>query len=157
MLSIYHFFVASFAGPPTLEYRDVFVLCDEPLDRNVSRKAIGLIQGLRSQPFRIQVHVLKKDATWAEIRDVVIAKHNMVTVAHWETIQGLARKVVVVMRCTATNDHERLYTMSRCSAQLVIIDWFVTSVLLIQRQPYTFNVDWKLCLSVISLINLIPL
>ena len=104
----------SFPGPSSLQYRDTLVLCDGPSDD------VGVVRGLRQEKIPVKV-VARRDDDDA-IRDVALAESNCVTVTDCHTVSGLERRVVVGL---GEVDVNRLYAMSRCSAQLI---W-------VRRQP----------------------
>lgn len=86
--------------------------------------AIGLVQGLRS----CDVPVCVVDNSHEEdVRDIALALNDEVVVTDWDVVRGLERKVVVVVtdyRPSIVNGMlYRLHAVSRCSAQLVWIDW----------------------------------
>lgn len=116
--------------PPPLCYRDVLVLCFDPRDDLIEdghliSPAIGLVRGLRECD--IPVRVVKSNAASdneGDIRDTALAVSDEVTVTDWDDVRGLERKVVVVvMERTLRGVSDRLYGASRCSAQLVWVDW----------------------------------
>lgn len=111
-------------GPPPLQYRDVLVMCDgyptdDRVDSNgqVTTTASGLVRGLRA--CHVPVRVVEKGDE-AAIRDTALGVGDLVTVTEWDVVRGLERKVVVVEN--TFGESVRLYAMSRCTSQLVLID-----------------------------------
>ena len=86
----------------------MLVLCDDPGDD------VGVVRGLRHEGIPLRV-VTRRDSDDA-IREVALAERNHVTVTDCQTVSGLERRVVVGVGEVGVN---RLYAMSRCTAQLV--------------------------------------
>ena len=122
-------------SPASLAYRDVFVLTagsnlrDETRNDagNVTSSASGVVRALRRA--QIPVCVLEwRDragvvAEWeSRVADVAVARTDEVTVAHWESVQGLERRVVVWLSDLTQDDIPRLHALSRCTTQLIIVD-----------------------------------
>ena len=96
----------------TLQWNDVFLLCHlEPTSQD------SIVLGLRSQG--IPVNVLSSESTQEEIERVAVGRENQVTVACWQRVHGLERRVVIGMRGF---HRDRLVIMSRCTGQLIWID-----------------------------------
>ena len=57
------------------------------------------------------------------VADVAVAGTDKVTVAHWESVQGLERRVVVWLADWPryVGDPFRLHPLSRCTTQLIIV------------------------------------
>ena len=94
-----------------LQFRDIFVLCGEPL------QARGLTRGLRDS--KVPLAVLDRcTATKAQLEDVGNALTDQVTLTDIDCVRGLKRRVVVgVGECVG----DRAYGMSRCTGQLMWI------------------------------------
>ena len=126
-------------SPASLAYRDVFVLTDEENIHdearndagNVTSPASGVVVALRHA--QIPVCVLERRdragvvAGWeSRVADVAVARTDEVTVAHWESVLGLERRVVVCLSNWPWDivvDHPyRLYAFSRCTTQLIIVN-----------------------------------
>ena len=127
-------------SPASLAYRDVFVLTqyydlhDEVRNDagNVTSPASGVVVGLRHAQipvcvleYRDRVDVV---AGWeSRVADVAVARTDEVTVAHWRSVQGLERRVVV---CLADWERDavrivylyRLPALSRCITQLIMVN-----------------------------------
>ena len=127
-------------SPASLAYRDVFVLTDDDDLRdevrndagNVTLSASGVVVALRHA--QIPVCVLERrdragDVTGWESRvaDVAVSRTDEVTVAHWESVQGLERRVVVCLtewpRDVVVDHHYTLLAFSRCTTQLILVNW----------------------------------
>lgn len=116
------------AGPPPLKYSDVLVLCDSPRDdQKVAGKetspAIGLVRGLRQR--QVPVFVVE-NCDDVKVRDLALGLRDEVAVTNWDVVRGLERKIVFVVAgyyVTAKEVFNRLQGASRCSAQLILIDW----------------------------------
>ena len=125
-------------SPASLAYRDVFVLTDDDYLHdearndagNVTSPASGVVVGLLHAQipvcvleYRDRVDVV---AGWeSRVADVAVARTDEVTVAHWESVQGLERRVVVCLSYRPRNvgvDHYSLLAFSRCTTQLIIVD-----------------------------------
>ncbi|XP_025097937.1 uncharacterized protein LOC112566159 [Pomacea canaliculata] len=96
------------AGPPGLQWRDVLVLYWGDNSNNS-----GMVKGLRDAG--IPVRVMEED----EIEDVATARTNVVWVTDGDGVRGLERKVVVCLKPRVIDD--RLYAISRCTSQLIIV------------------------------------
>ena len=124
-------------SPASLAYRDVFVLTDDDNLRdearndagNVTSSASGVVRALRRA--QIPVCVLEhKDRAgvvgeWeSRVADVAVARTDEVTVAHWESVHGLERRVVVCLSKWPrfVDDFFILFAFSRCTTQLIIVD-----------------------------------
>ena len=126
-------------SPASLAYRDVFVLTDEENIHdearndagNVTSPASGVVVGLRRG--QIPVRVLEtRDragvvAGWeSRVADVAVSRTDEVTVAHWESVQGLERRVVVCLSDWPRDVFDvypyRLPAFSRCTTQLIIVN-----------------------------------
>ena len=127
-------------SPASLAYRDVFVLTEEENiihdearndAGNVTSPASGVVVALRHA--RIPVCVLEWRGTagdvagWeSRVADVAVSRTDEVTVAHWESVQGLERRVVVWLAYwpgDVVDDY--LYSLpviSRCTTQLIIVN-----------------------------------
>ena len=125
-------------SPASLAYRDVFVLTDDynlhdevrnDAD-NVTSPASGVVVGLRHA--QIPVCVLETrdragdEAGWeSRVADVAVSRTDEVTVAHWGSVQGLERRVVVCLSDWPWDFVDDLYSlsaMSRCTTQLIIVN-----------------------------------
>ncbi|XP_025078799.1 uncharacterized protein LOC112554936 [Pomacea canaliculata] len=109
--------------PPCLQWRDVLVLYrDDDSDQS------GMVTGL--QEAGIPVRVMEDD----DIEDVATARSDVVWVARGHRVGGLERKVVVCLHYgffrskmsqrfnfISAYSSDRLYLMSRCTSQLVIV------------------------------------
>ena len=127
-------------SPASLAYRDVFVLTagsnlrDETRNDagNVTSSASGVVRALRRA--QIPVCVLERRdragdvGEWeSRVADVAVARTDEVTVAHWRSVQGLERRVVV---CLADWERDavrivylyRLPALSRCITQLIMVN-----------------------------------
>lgn len=84
--------------------------------------ACGLVRGLRECK-KFPVRAVKRFTDDSTIRDTALALSNEVTVSHYRHVLGLEKKVVVLApNLTWKNDYDRLYDMSRCTSQLILID-----------------------------------
>ena len=127
------------SSPASLTYRDVFILtADEHLQDdirddtgNVTSAANRLVRGLRDES--IPVCVLEKHnragdvAGWKRrLTDVAVALTDEVVVAHYDSVHGLERPVVVLlagrMKIWGIHPFYCLHALSRCTTQLVIVD-----------------------------------
>lgn len=81
----------------------------------LTQNAIDFVRGLRERHVPLRVVEDDEDA----IRDMALGTSDLVIVTDWSYVQGLERKVVIVEN---RNMSDRLYFMSRCSSQLVLID-----------------------------------
>lgn len=104
--------------PLYLKYSDVMVICGKTHDKQI--KSGGLVQGMHEE--KIPVFVLESNAHDSDIGEVALAVNNVVTVAYWRHIHGLERKVVVVAGHWP-DDYDRLLSPSRCTSQLIWIDY----------------------------------
>ncbi|XP_025100551.1 uncharacterized protein LOC112567891 [Pomacea canaliculata] len=93
--------------PPCLQWRDVLVLdwCDVSDDS-------GMVKGLKGAG--IPVQVMKDD----DMEDVATAHSDVVCVTSGDRVCGLERKVVVCLNDLVTT---RMFSMSRCTSQLLIV------------------------------------
>ena len=126
-------------SPASLAYRDVFVLTDDDdlHDEvrndagNVTSPASGVVVALRHE--QIPVCVLEhRDragvvAGWeSRVADVAVSRTDEVTVAHWRSVQGLERRVVVCLtnwpRDDVVGDLYTLPAISRCTTQLILVN-----------------------------------
>ena len=142
------------AGPdvtnPTtpLQYRDVFVLYDE---RYVTSPDSGFVRGLRAEGVPVcvleridrvggrvgggtRVGIRVSDvaavdrAGWERrVGEVAVSRTDRVTVADWRCVQGLERRVVVLLTdwrdqvSPGVDPHHWLLGVTRCTTQLVIV------------------------------------
>ncbi|XP_025100538.1 uncharacterized protein LOC112567883 [Pomacea canaliculata] len=93
--------------PPCLQWRDVLVLCWTKISDDS-----GMMKGLKEAG--IPVRMMNDD----DIEDVATARSDVVWVTSGGSVCGLERKVVVCVQDLLT---ARLYSMSRCTSQLVIV------------------------------------
>ena len=126
-------------SPASLAYRDVFVLTDDynlhdearNVAGNVMSPASGVVRGLRHA--QIPVCVLERrgmaddEAGWeSRVADVAVSRTDEVTVAHWRSVHGLERRVVVCLTDLPRDDDVvYLYSLpglSRCTTQLIIVN-----------------------------------
>ena len=124
-------------SPASLAYRDVFVLTDYDNLRdeersyagNVTSPASGVVRGLRRA--QIPVCMLERRdragdvAGWeSRVADVAVARTDEVTVAHWRSVQGLERRVVVWLTDWPGDFviPYRLAAFSRCTTQLILVN-----------------------------------
>ena len=96
---------------------------------NMTSPASGLVRALRDE--QIPVCVLERSgkaddvAGWERrMADVAVAQTDWVTVADWESVRGLERRVVVWLADWPryVGDPFRLHPLSRCTTQLIIVD-----------------------------------
>ena len=125
-------------SPASLAYSDVFVLTEDYNLRdearndagNVMSPASGVVVGLRHAQipvcvleYRDRVDVV---AGWeSRVADVAVARTDEVTVAHWESVQGLERRVVVWLTDWPRDVVVDLYSLpaiSRCTTQLILVN-----------------------------------
>ena len=140
MSDLFRLFVSFCAGryvtnnPASLAYRDVFVLTtddnlhDDVIDDagNVT-PASHFVRALRDK--QVPVCVLEdRDragslADWERrVADVAVAQTDRVTVAHWKSVLGLERRVVVWLAERGRDDDAfKLHGFSRCTTQLIIV------------------------------------
>ena len=119
--------------PGSLAYHDVFVLThdfdlqDDVRDDagNLTSPASGVVRGLRDE--QIPVCVLERSdrtgdmAGWERrVANVATAQTDRVTVAHWRSVRGLERRVVVWL--TGRYVDFRVHSLSRCTTQLIIVE-----------------------------------
>lgn len=133
-------------SPPRLHYRDVFVLtmskelCDDRTDQtgNVTSHACGFVRGLRDS--NVAVCVLDRKGTDIEklerdVADMAVARTDRVTVADFDFVKGLERKVVVLLEGRPEPEDytacfynifpelfDRIRMMSRCTSQLIRVE-----------------------------------
>lgn len=72
-----------------------------------------MVEGLRKSG--IEVQVMKDE----DIGKVATADKDVVWMVEGRRVQGLERKVIVCLK--GDNDYVRLYFMSRCTSQLVVV------------------------------------
>lgn len=134
------------ANPHPLSYRDVFVLTrsrrelqDEVVDEagNVTSEACGVVRGMREE--NVPVRVLgwnewgRRGQEWTvQLAHTVMVQKDEVTVADWGVVRGLERRVVVwlpgrdkgdeVLTDEAVDAQDRLFGVSRCTTQLLVVD-----------------------------------
>lgn len=65
----------------------------------------------------IPVRVMADD----DVDDVATARSNVVWMVHGSRVCGLERKVIVCLK--NGDENVRLYFMSRCTSQLVVVSW----------------------------------
>lgn len=96
----------------------------------VTSRANGIVRGLRAAGIRVRV--VTKERVSEIICDTALAKSDSVSVADAGYMSGLERKIVVLLpfRRQGVDDavsddyleaRARLYAMSRCSSQLVVV------------------------------------
>ena len=124
-------------SPASLAYRDVFVLTDDYNLRdetkndagNVTSSASGVVRALRRA--QIPVCVLEhKDMAGvvaereSRVADVAVARTDEVTVAHWLSVHGLERRMVVCLSKWPrdVDDFFALFGFSRCTTQLITVN-----------------------------------
>lgn len=128
--------VTTLPQAPYLQYRDVFVLTrsNDLFDADpgsATSTPNGVVCGLRSAG--IPVHVIRKGFESSDLQDIFLETFNSVTLVCCANILGLERKVVVWMPYRRkdlddklTDDYlqamARLGAMSRCTAQLIVVD-----------------------------------
>nr|KAG5688056.1 hypothetical protein BaRGS_017810 [Batillaria attramentaria] len=130
------------AKPPPLRYRDVFVLTRSELsdvitDDNgqVTSRPCDFVAGLRASGVPVRVVWWKTDMNRyvGGLEDLSACKVNQVTVTDWDVVTGLERKVVVYLPGrypgvddwrgdSDVHDSGKVYAMSRCTSQLVLVD-----------------------------------
>ena len=134
------------ANPHPLSYSDVFVLSrsrrelqDEVVDEagKVTSEACGVVRGMRQE--NVPVRVLgwndwgRRGQEWTvQLAHTVMARTDEVTVADWGVVRGLERRVVVwlpgrdkgdeVETDEAVDAQDRLFAVSRCTTQLLVVD-----------------------------------
>ena len=127
-------------SPASLAYRDVFVLTDDFNLRdetrndagNVTSSASGVVRALRRAQIPVCVLEWREKVSvvgeWeSRVADVAVARTDEVTVAHWESVQGLERRVVVCLAdrpwgVVDDDDFYNLFAFSRCSTQLIMVN-----------------------------------
>ncbi|XP_025101143.1 uncharacterized protein LOC112568188 [Pomacea canaliculata] len=97
--------------PPCLQWRDVLVLYRDKISADAIYHS-GMMKGLKEAS--IPVRVMKDN----DIEDVATARSDVVWVMDGQRVCSLERKVVV---CVEDYGTARLYSMSRCTSQLVIV------------------------------------
>ncbi|XP_070210202.1 uncharacterized protein [Littorina saxatilis] len=132
-------------SPAALSYRDVFILTrsselhDDVKDDagNVTSPASGVVRGLRDAGVPVCV-LAQQDAQQNEeqgekdLESVALWKKDEVTVTHYGAVQGLERRVVVVLqgKTKVADKHRRkndievvdiLDAVSRCTTQLIMV------------------------------------
>ncbi|KAK7094259.1 hypothetical protein V1264_007903 [Littorina saxatilis] len=132
--------------PTPLSYRDVFILTrsselhDDIKDNagQVMSRVSGVVRGLRDEGLPVCVlgrpDFIFNRARWErDVHDVAVAATDRVTVTYSCWVQGLERRVVVMLqgwdkmedegRSDARNDvQDRLLAASRCTTQLIMVD-----------------------------------
>ena len=134
------------ANPHPLSYSDVFVLSrsrrelqDEVVDEagKVTSEACGVVRGMRQE--NVPVRVLgwndwgRRGQEWTvQLAHTVMARTDEVTVADGGVVRGLERRVVVwlpgrdkgdeVETDEAVDAQDRLFAVSRCTTQLLVVD-----------------------------------
>ncbi|KAK7092750.1 uncharacterized protein [Littorina saxatilis] len=101
-----------YPGQDSLQYRDVIILCLDPRDAN------GMIQGLRNSG--VPVGLLYPHCPDPLVHDAALATTDQVIVTEYYSVSGLERRVVVGLSGFGL---DRLMGMSRCTAQLIWIDF----------------------------------
>ncbi|XP_070206605.1 uncharacterized protein [Littorina saxatilis] len=133
-------------SPTPLSYRDVFIITrsselqDDIKDDagQVTSRASGVVRGLRDEGLPVCVlglqDVRHNRARWEiDVDDMAVAATDRVTVTHYSWVQGLERRVVVMLpgRDKATDEgrndelidlSDRLLAASRCTTQLIMVD-----------------------------------
>ncbi|XP_070207914.1 uncharacterized protein [Littorina saxatilis] len=133
-------------SPAPLSYCDVFILTrsselqDDIEDDagQVTSRASGVVRGLRDEGLPVCVlgyQDLRHDrARWErDVHDVAVAATDRVTVTRYDWVQGLERRVVVMLPGWIKETDEgrsdevidltdRLYAASRCTTQLIMVD-----------------------------------
>ncbi|XP_076456734.1 uncharacterized protein LOC143291034 [Babylonia areolata] len=97
--------------PDQLQYRDVFIFTDSLPSDNAP-----FIRGLRNR--QVPVKVFTGADPPSTFEEVALAVRDEVVVTDFEVVSGLERRVVIGMK---ENSRNRLWGMSRCTAQLY---WF---------------------------------
>ncbi|XP_070201236.1 uncharacterized protein [Littorina saxatilis] len=133
-------------SPSRLSYRDVFVLTrstdlhDDVTDEagRVTSPASGVVQGLKDGGVPVSVlgyqDLLHNRARWERaVQDVAVAATDTVTVAVYDYVKGLERRVVAVLQDRYQDDddegrtdemidrEDRLSAVSRCTTQLITV------------------------------------
>ncbi|XP_070184187.1 uncharacterized protein [Littorina saxatilis] len=133
-------------SPTPLSYRDVFIITrsselqDDIEDDagQVTSRASGVVRGLRDEGLPVCVlggqDWIHNRARWErDVDDVAVAATDRVTVTDSRWVQGLERRVVVMLsgRDKETDEglsdkvidlSDRLLAASRCSTQLIMVD-----------------------------------
>ncbi|XP_025111919.1 uncharacterized protein LOC112574817 [Pomacea canaliculata] len=102
--------------PPCLQWRDVLMLIETSF--STINDDIAIVKELREAG--IPVRVMKDD----DIEDVATAHSDVVWVTEDKRVRGLERKVVVCVRSSGNYTTNCLYSVSRCTSQLVIVSQF---------------------------------
>lgn len=133
--------VGAATSPPPLQYRDVMVFVRADLHDDASKQGDAndhpgctpLVRGLRHAGLPVKVLRNGQDSDWQQdVHDVALGQHDHITVANYRDVSGLERKVVVWVpgrlrgRDDKRSDEDleargRLYAVSRCTAQLVVV------------------------------------
>ncbi|KAK7480058.1 hypothetical protein BaRGS_00028695 [Batillaria attramentaria] len=132
--------------PPPLHYHDVFVLTrsselhDEVTDEtgHVTSPASGVVRGLREADIPVcvmgSVVTIDDEVKWRRnADDIAVAKSDRVIVGDYRAVVGLERKIVVYLpgRWQGVDDQrneeaidamDRVFAMSRCTAQLIVVE-----------------------------------
>ncbi|PVD26889.1 hypothetical protein C0Q70_12037 [Pomacea canaliculata] len=99
----------TYPAPPSLEFRDVLVLCANPTDSAV-------VRGLQH---RILTPKFLRPRIW---KDIATARTNVVWLADPNHVRGLERKIVVWLLDNVPDFTDyRLHAVSRCTSQLVFV------------------------------------
>ncbi|XP_070207910.1 uncharacterized protein [Littorina saxatilis] len=133
-------------SPAPLSYCDVFILTrsselqDDIEDDagQVTSRASGVVRGLRDEGLPVCVlgrqDLRHNTARWErDVHDVAVAATDRVTVTYYHWVQGLERRVVVMLpgRHKETDEGasdgmidltDRLFAASRCTTQLIMVD-----------------------------------
>ncbi|XP_070183023.1 uncharacterized protein [Littorina saxatilis] len=133
-------------SPAPLSYSDVFILTQsselhDDIKNNagqVTSRASDLVRGLRDEGLPVcvlgQQDWRHNTARWErDVHDVAVAATDRVTVTRYNYVQGLERRVVVVLPGWDKETDEglsdelidlqdRLFAASRCSTQLIMVD-----------------------------------
>ncbi|XP_070207885.1 uncharacterized protein [Littorina saxatilis] len=135
-----------FNSPTPLSYRDVFILTrsselqDDIEDDagQVTSRASGVVRGLRDEGLPVCVlgyqEFRHNRARWERyVHDLAVAATDRVTVTDYGWVQGLERRVVVMLpgRNKASDEgrsdedidlNDRVLAASRCTTQLIMVD-----------------------------------
>ena len=134
-------------GLVPLHYRDVLIVTRsselhdvDETSSNTSTAASGIVQGLREAGLPVCVLedidcvTANNRARWErDVTNTALALTDSVTVAYHGAVSGLERKVVVWLRGRRlwhddgasdgmVEARERLYVVSRCTTQLIVVD-----------------------------------
>lgn len=103
--------------PPSLQWRDVFVL-----HSGDQVEELGIVKGLIEMGVPAQViHNKDNDYDYDDkIADLAIANSDLVWVANKLHVRGLEKKIVICLK-QVSDLADRLHSMSRCTSQLVIV------------------------------------